>query len=59
MPACPYCSDVLLRHIHGESLYWFCRSCWQTIPDLKAAGQPVQVPFLATRPPLARLIILN
>lgn len=32
---CPYCSDRLTRHIQQQQVYWFCRSCWQRIPDLE------------------------
>ncbi|BAZ09457.1 hypothetical protein NIES4071_12650 [Calothrix sp. NIES-4071] len=32
MNHCPCCSHVLLRHIRGSHVYWFCRNCWQTMP---------------------------
>ncbi|AFY43373.1 hypothetical protein [Nostoc sp. PCC 7107] len=32
MNYCPCCSDVLLRHIHGSEITWFCRRCWQDMP---------------------------
>jgi len=32
MNYCPCCSHVLLRHIHGHEVYWFCRNCWQSMP---------------------------
>ncbi|MEA5573032.1 hypothetical protein [Calothrix sp. UHCC 0171] len=34
MSNCPCCSNVLLRHIRGNEVYWFCRNCWQTMPIL-------------------------
>jgi hypothetical protein len=34
MNSCPCCSDVLLRHIRGHEVYWFCRNCWQSMPVL-------------------------
>ncbi len=35
MSTCPCCSDVLLRHIRGNEVYWFCRNCWQQMPALE------------------------
>jgi hypothetical protein len=32
MNNCTCCSNVLLRHIRGNEVYWFCRNCWQTMP---------------------------
>jgi hypothetical protein len=32
MNSCPCCSDILLQHIKGSEIYWFCRSCWQEMP---------------------------
>jgi hypothetical protein len=23
----------MLRHVRHDSIYWFCRSCWQEMPD--------------------------
>ena len=31
---CPCCSNVMLRHFRRYRVYWFCRSCWQEMPDL-------------------------
>ncbi len=31
---CPCCSEPLLRHIRGGSIYWFCSHCWQEMPNL-------------------------
>ncbi|MBW4565129.1 MAG: hypothetical protein KME32_29340 [Mojavia pulchra JT2-VF2] len=33
MNYCPCCSDVLLQHINGSKIYWFCRHCWQEMPE--------------------------
>ncbi len=30
---CPCCSDTLLRHIRTGEVYWFCRHCYQEMPD--------------------------
>ncbi|MBE9124913.1 MULTISPECIES: hypothetical protein [unclassified Coleofasciculus] len=30
--SCPCCGAALLRHAKGNSLYWFCTSCWQEMP---------------------------
>lgn len=27
MTKCPFCSDVLLRHIRAGKSYWLCRHC--------------------------------
>ncbi|EKQ68538.1 hypothetical protein OsccyDRAFT_3076 [Leptolyngbyaceae cyanobacterium JSC-12] len=27
MASCPFCSDVLLRHIRSGQAYWLCRRC--------------------------------
>ncbi|MBF2062939.1 MAG: hypothetical protein IGS39_00665 [Calothrix sp. C42_A2020_038] len=32
MNYCPCCSDILLRHIQGNTIHWFCRTCWQKMP---------------------------
>lgn len=34
MTNCPCCDNQLLRHIRGKNVYWFCRSCWQEMPEL-------------------------
>ncbi len=31
---CPCCSNTMLHHIGNDRDYWFCRSCWQKMPDL-------------------------
>jgi hypothetical protein len=31
---CPCCSYRLLKHIHNNRVYWFCRNCWQEMPLL-------------------------
>lgn len=33
---CPCCSHTLLHHISNHREYWFCRNCWQEMPDLEA-----------------------
>ncbi|MGA9378387.1 MAG: hypothetical protein WBV73_06415 [Phormidium sp.] len=30
---CPCCSNTLLRHIRSTGVYWFCRRCYQEIPN--------------------------
>ncbi len=35
MNYCPCCSHILLRHIRGSHIYWFCRNCWETMPVLE------------------------
>ena len=36
MSYCPCCSDLLLQHIRGSEIYWFCRHCWQEMPVWEA-----------------------
>jgi len=30
---CPCCSDSLLRHVSSQGVYWFCPSCYQSMPS--------------------------
>ncbi len=30
---CPCCSASMLHHISNHREYWFCRHCWQEMPD--------------------------
>ncbi len=30
---CPCCSEVLLRHIRPDGVYWFCQHCRQEMPN--------------------------
>ncbi|MBH8553494.1 hypothetical protein I8751_14160 [Nostocaceae cyanobacterium CENA357] len=32
MNYCPCCSGLLLRHVHGSEISWFCRHCWEYMP---------------------------
>ena len=34
MIACPCCSHPMLKHIHSQQIYWFCRNCWQDMPPI-------------------------
>lgn len=34
MNNCPCCSGVLLQHVRGSEIAWFCRHCWQDMPVL-------------------------
>ena len=31
---CPCCSNRLLHHFSDHREYWFCRTCWQEMPDI-------------------------
>lgn len=31
---CPCCSNTLLHYITHQRDYWFCRTCWQEMPNL-------------------------
>ncbi len=33
IPNCPCCSDTLVRHIRSKGVYWFCRHCYQEMPN--------------------------
>ena len=32
--ACPCCSNRLLHHFSNHREYWFCRHCWQEMPNI-------------------------
>jgi ribosomal protein L37AE/L43A len=38
MANCPFCSDILLRHIRSGKSYWLCRSCRTEILDEKTVA---------------------
>ena len=31
---CPCCSSSMLHHFKDHREYWFCRQCWQEMPNL-------------------------
>lgn len=33
MSNCPICSNVILRHIHHNQIYWYCSCCHQEVPN--------------------------
>lgn len=33
MASCPFCSDILLRHVRSGQSYWLCRRCRTEILD--------------------------
>lgn len=35
MSDCPCCSHTMLRHIRSNQVYWFCRNCWQEMPNIE------------------------
>lgn len=39
LTVCPCCSSSMLRHIGNHREYWFCRHCWQEMPDLDKFGE--------------------
>lgn len=41
MASCPFCSDILLRHIRSGQSYWLCRSCRTEIADEKIEKKPL------------------
>ena len=30
---CPCCSSPMLHYLHPHREVWFCRSCWQEMPN--------------------------
>lgn len=52
MDTCPCCADILLRHIGHGRLYWFCRSCWAEMPNMKEYRDRAAIvePRLASMP---------
>ncbi|MGK7951954.1 MAG: hypothetical protein AB4368_24995 [Xenococcaceae cyanobacterium] len=36
---CPCCSNKMVRHIAHHREFWFCRNCWQEMPDLSIATE--------------------
>ncbi|WRH66740.1 MAG: hypothetical protein RSE13_24980 [Planktothrix sp. GU0601_MAG3] len=47
---CPCCSDTLVRHIRSREVYWFCRHCYQEMPDYDSLLG--NLPETATHPSL-------
>ncbi|HHP7244503.1 MAG TPA: hypothetical protein ACFE0H_07440, partial [Elainellaceae cyanobacterium] len=45
MATCPCCSDRLLRHIRGHQTIWFCRQCWQPMPEFSTLQPHPSVPY--------------
>lgn len=33
---CPCCSNVMLHCLKHSKEYWFCRNCWQEMPNLES-----------------------
>jgi hypothetical protein len=36
MSDCPCCSNNLLRQLRSHKVVWFCRHCWQEMPNVSA-----------------------
>jgi hypothetical protein len=36
MSDCPCCSNILLRQLRSHQVVWFCRHCWQEMPNVSA-----------------------
>ena len=34
MTLCPCCNNTLIKEFRHQEFIWFCRSCWQEMPDL-------------------------
>ncbi|MDJ0705905.1 MAG: hypothetical protein QNJ46_21770 [Leptolyngbyaceae cyanobacterium MO_188.B28] len=48
MDPCPCCSDQMLRHIRRSGVYWFCRHCYQEMPNLSAMIDAHSLTFTAS-----------
>jgi hypothetical protein len=35
MTECPCCSEPMIRQFRQKLVYWFCRRCWQAMPEGK------------------------
>ncbi|MGD1917461.1 MAG: hypothetical protein ACFCAD_00420 [Pleurocapsa sp.] len=42
---CPCCSNQLLHHFGKHREYWFCRQCWQEMPDIDRITHQRDKPF--------------
>ncbi|MEL6786933.1 MAG: hypothetical protein AAFO76_05875 [Cyanobacteria bacterium J06607_15] len=42
---CPCCRSILLHHVSNRREYWFCRHCWQEMPDLEVLKLKAQLPY--------------
>ena len=40
---CPCCSTPMLHHYGNHREYWFCRNCWQEMPDIEVAKKTATV----------------
>lgn len=49
MSNCPCCSNVLLRHVRSNQVYWFCRNCWEVMPAFDEKYVSSRVTLLETR----------
>ncbi|HHP7231993.1 MAG TPA: hypothetical protein ACFCUY_14185 [Xenococcaceae cyanobacterium] len=36
---CPCCSSPMLHYLRNQREYWFCRSCWQEMPDFSVSKE--------------------
>jgi hypothetical protein len=34
LTVCPCCNNRMLHHLAHHRSYWFCRHCWQEMPNL-------------------------
>lgn len=48
MSNCPCCSHTMLRHIRSNQIYWFCRNCWQEMPNFEQKGNISMLVNLST-----------
>jgi primosomal protein N' len=49
MATCPCCSDQMLRHVRANQTYWFCRHCWQEMPNLDSCQLNLSLSSISLR----------
>ena len=37
---CPCCSNSMLHYLNHSRDYWFCRNCWQEMPNWNNRAKP-------------------
>ena len=35
---CPCCSNIMLHYVSKHREYWFCRNCWQEMPNFESVN---------------------
>nr|WP_084226917.1 hypothetical protein [Nostoc sp. KVJ20] len=59
MTNCPCCSNQMLRHIRLQETYWFCRHCWQEMPNLSSERNRSSLNLTRKSPSLVKQAIYS